>query len=337
MNDEVALFMPPNAEVLALPSIDRPRLYMVSQSTAQRWRHSGMYPAFRWTARAYRTALRLKGSLGLGPTIQSPSVDWALAEFLQSCLPRVGGAVVALGTPGPAQKITVQLWDGVRILGYLKYGRAPRAKARLEQEHEMLGALPANVGPRVLKYAEYGEGKALVTEPIMGHSVPPRLPLRSNMRRFLDGLYQDTGVALERHPWVRYMQHRFGRMIEPWLEPLADQSWPVVIQHGDFAPWNVLHGSDGTLAAIDWEYGNAKGFPHMDAAHYLLQVAALMRRWAPTRARAYAAKTLDASLSSAQADALVRLAAFESYQEAIADGHERCAPLQAWRRAVWEG
>ena len=79
-----------------------------------------------------------------------------------------------------------------------------------------------------------------------------------------------------------------------------------------------------------------KGFPHLDAAHYLLQVAALIRRWPPERARAFAVRHLDADLASTQADALVRLSAFAAYHEAQADGHTEDAPLQAWRRAVWE-
>lgn len=336
MSAEAALFLPPQAQVLALPSAGEPRLYLASESAAQRWRHSGLYPAFRRSARAYRVALRVKAALGLGRTWSNPGVAWALGEFVQDCLPGVEAAVVSLGTPGPARKITVQLWAGARVVGYLKYAETSAARARLEQEHRVLGALPAGVGPNVLKYAAFEKGQALVTAPVPGRAVPTRLPPDPGLVGFLETLRQDETFPLERHPWVLNVRQRFGTALDGWLEPLASESWPVVFQHGDFAPWNVLRRADGTLTAIDWEYGSVEGFPHLDAAYYLLQVAALMRRWPPERARAYAARHLGASLAAAQADALVRLAAFAAHQEALADGHDPSAPLQAWRRAVWE-
>lgn len=337
MSAVAARFLPPKARVLALPSADKPRLYLASESAAQRWRHSGLYPAFRWSARGYRVALRLKAALGLDRARVNPRGAWALGEFLQDCLPGVEAAVVSLGTPGPAQKVTVQLWEGPNVAGYLKYAETPAARARLEQEHGVLAALPAGAGPRPLKYAPFDQGQALVTAPVPGRAVPAGLPLATGLRSYLGRLRQAESWPLERHPWVLNMRQRFGAELDGWLEPLADRSWPVVFQHGDFAPWNVLRRADGTLAAIDWEYGNAHGFPYLDAAYYLLQVAALMRRWPPGRARAYAARHLGADLATPQAEALVRLAAFVAYHEALADGHDPSKPLQAWRRAVWEG
>jgi hypothetical protein len=68
-----------------------------------------------------------------------------------------------------------------------------------------------------------------------------------------------------------------------------------------------------------------------------LQVGALLRRWAPERARSHAVRHLDGELTSAQADALVRLSALSAHHEARVDGHPPDAGLQAWRWAVWSG
>ncbi len=125
------------------------------------------------------------------------------------------------------------------------------------------------------------------------------------------------------------------------LSALAGRCWPVVAQHGDFAPWNVLQDSGGNLCALDWEYGSLQGCPHLDHAFYILQTAALIHRWPPERAGDYAverlARTPWPALEPAEALAVVRLAALDSYWKAVEDGYSSAAPLQAWRRRVWAG
>jgi thiamine kinase-like enzyme len=114
-----------------------------------------------------------------------------------------------------------------------------------------------------------------------------------------------------------------------------------VVRHGDFAPWNLLGGSDGKLRAIDWEYGSPKGFPYLDLAHYILQVAALIYRWSPSKALHYTIHYLTdqpwPALKAAEAEAITRLTAYHLHRQALEDGHAQDAPGQAWRRAVWEG
>ena len=104
MSTDAASFLRPNTRILALPRASRPRLYLSSESASQRWRHSGFYPAFRWTAQAFRVALRLRAALGLTRTQRNPDAKWALSAFVQDCLPELDAAVVSLGTPGPAQR-----------------------------------------------------------------------------------------------------------------------------------------------------------------------------------------------------------------------------------------
>lgn len=57
-----------------------------------------------------------------------------------------------------------------------------------------------------------------------------------------------------------------------------------VLRHGDFARWNLLVQPDGTLIALDWEWGGTDGMPGLDLVHYFLQDARLVRRFAPTEA-----------------------------------------------------
>lgn len=336
MSDEVALFLAPGTRVLTLPGQSNPKLHLASESARQRWRHSALYPAFRWSAKAYRVALRLRATAGWGDVRLNTSIGWPLGAFLHDCLPRAHQAVVSLGTPGPARKVTVQLWDGPRVVGYLKYAELATARMRLEQEHRVLRMLPKGVGPQVLKFAEFARGCALVTMPIEGYSIRPTLSLSDSAQSLLASLKRGDSYPVDMHPWAIRLRERHGTAVDHWLATLAGARWPVVFQHGDFAPWNLLANPTGNLQAVDWEYGDAQGFPHIDCVYYTLQVAALIRRWRPERARDFAVGFLSQTLPASKAKALVSLAAFEAYQQASTDGHIEGAPLQEWRRAVWQ-
>lgn len=50
------------------------------------------------------------------------------------------------------------------------------------------------------------------------------------------------------------------------------------VRHGDFARWNLLRNPDGSISAIDWEWGHPEGMPGLDLVHYFLQDARLVNR-----------------------------------------------------------
>jgi len=65
------------------------------------------------------------------------------------------------------------------------------------------------------------------------------------------------------------------------LEQLADRTLRPVIRHGDFARWNLLGRKDGSLAAIDWEWGHPEGMPGLDLVHLFAQDARLVHQLKP--------------------------------------------------------
>src|ERR687886_748823 len=104
-----SLFFPPGERVLALPSWQRPRLYLPLQSFTRRWEGSSLYPASRFRARVYRFLLRTRAATGLVALRTARSSDRQLEEFIQDVLPRARAAAVLVGVPNPTQKITVRL------------------------------------------------------------------------------------------------------------------------------------------------------------------------------------------------------------------------------------
>lgn len=334
-------FFPPGTPVVALPSWNNPRLYIPAKGFLQRWKGSAFYPAFRLHARFYRLLLRAGAAVGLVAVRVARSDGWPIGAFIQAALPHVVSVTVQVGTPGPVQKITVQLSaEGGKVVGYLKYAEKAVACKRLQQEYEVLSGLPKGVGPLPLRYGSLGAGIALHTTPVPGKLLPAKLPPAAGFASFLQILTAAPPLPLEVHPWAQAIRVPGEGCVERWLEALADRKWPVVIQHGDLAPWNLLSAPNGKLRAIDWEYGSQTGFPYVDLAQYMFQVAALLYHWSPSKAMDYTIHYLTRQpwpgLTSAEAGAIAGLTVYQAHRHALEDGHAPDAPMQAWRRAVWE-
>jgi Phosphotransferase enzyme family len=53
---------------------------------------------------------------------------------------------------------------------------------------------------------------------------------------------------------------------------------PVVFEHRDFAPWNTLLDSAGTLSVLDWESAEPNGVPGLDLFYFVTYLALLGNR-----------------------------------------------------------
>ncbi|MBW1612941.1 MAG: hypothetical protein JRJ57_02975 [Deltaproteobacteria bacterium] len=325
---------------MSLPSSKHPRLYFSIESFVNRWRHTRLYPAFRMSAQFFRLILRIKALLCIGMISEIQSDRWLLAEFVGDVLPEVCSVVLLIGTPGPTQKITIQLWDKNQIVGYLKYATKPAAVNRLEQEYSMLTSLPKGIGPRPLKYGDFIDGIALLIAPLFGKQVQSKLPPTLEVKQLLKEMVKKEKYSVENHPWVQKLREKNAEDIDCWLLHLTNRQWQLVVNHGDFAPWNIFKCTDGRIRAIDWEYGCLEGFPYIDLTYYLLQVIALIYRWSPIKAQAYAKRFLTKEiwpgLMPDEAESIICLAAYHAYQQALPDSDKFTKPLQIWRKAIWE-
>lgn len=334
-------FFPPGTPVIALPDWDRPRLLVPATGAADRWRGSGFYPAFRFTARTYRWMLRLITVAGLPAVRTSREVrdSPTLQEFLAHVVPGAMVRAVMLGTANRAQKLTAQLVDADgRVTGYLKCAASDLARERLRNEYDLLRLLPPDAGPQPVKLGVFAGMDALLTQPVHGRLLRAVLPPPPELLEYTRSLHAFGRHAVLQHPWFC----RWDLTLHPELRAvagaLAGREWAVVRQHGDLAPWNVLQDGTGRLTAVDWEYGCAEGFPGLDLAYYVLQVAALIYRWTPGRAGTYATSYLldcDDGASAAEASAIVALAAYNAFENTLLDGHGVHDPLQIWRRCLW--
>lgn len=339
--DGLGIF-PPGTPLLALPNWRAPRVVLSKSGGAlRRWRNSSFYPATRLVAKVYRFAIRGRATLGWSGARQALGERWSLHEFLEDCLPAIDSIVLLTRPPGPAQKFTVELRGRAgRVIGYVKYGTETLAQRRLAQEYLTLTRLPAGLGPTPMKFGNMGDGTALLVTPLCGQAVRARFPPAPEVLEFAKSLEVSSPLALDDHPYVRAVRQRVGTRLDTILEGLAGRAWPIVPHHGDFVPWNLRRRDDG-LAAFDWEFGTPDGFPYIDLAHFILQVALLIYSWPPVKSAIYATEWLKRQstlgLTDREARALSRLAMFDAYLRAKEDGYPDDHPLRAWRRRIWGG
>lgn len=334
------IFFRPGSRVVALPSWRRPRLLLPADTLSERLSGSAFYPAFRRTGQLYRWVLRLRAVVGRG--VDRAAADGAplLREFLDDVLPDARVRAVQVGIPGTLCKLTAQLVDETgRAVGYLKCAHLPLARERLRHEFELLRLLPPAVGPLPIKFGTLGRSDALLLGAVCGTTPPAEAVPSVALRRFCASLVGTIRHELSHHPWLAAHPDTAGASA-PMLEALADRTWPVAIQHGDLAPWNLIQNGTEGIAAVDWEFGSSAGFPGLDLAQYILQVAVLVTRASPRSARALAVRELlqdgGLAISPREAAALVGLAARQAYENALVSGSAPGFWVQEWRRRVWE-
>ncbi|NND70184.1 MAG: hypothetical protein HKN43_01255 [Rhodothermales bacterium] len=329
-------FFPADTEVQALPSWRSPRLYIPAASIKQRWRRSAFFPAYRKSAILFRAGLRT--AVTVKPSTRKTNgseKDWGLGLFVRNVLPLAQSVSLLVGTDGPAQKATLQLCDGDdNVIGYVKYGETASAIAGIRNEVDILRTIPEDLCPQLLHAGEFAEGFAMVTSNIEGSAIPASLPPVEDVVRFQDRLVSTETAPADSHPALKEILQGEKRN---WVTTLCGKDWPIALQHGDFAPWN-LKKCGAQIRAFDWEYATTTGFPYLDLAFFSLQTDVKIYHAQPGDAF-QRAKTILAEhpqVGPEYAAVIVRIAAFDAFDKGIRDGHDPDAALQAWYRGVWE-
>jgi hypothetical protein len=222
----------------------------------------------------------------------------------------------ALAAPGdyPSQKVLVFLFPaaGEAPESVVKITRDPDLSFRLENERRALTILCEHgVGtddtlPRPLFF---GSHRGLA---VLGESAIEGVPFRRRTRATADCPFARAAVewllelgratASPARADARGALSKLDALAEQFagtyrLEPYEEEflqahvtalvrsgdGFPLVFQHGDPGPWNVLVTSDGRPAFLDWEAAERRGMPLWDLFHFLRSYGLLVSRAAGTR------------------------------------------------------
>jgi hypothetical protein len=197
-----------------------------------------------------------------------------------------------LGSPGPNQKTTMQVFRETQILGYVKWTDSPGIAASFEAETQTLRYLNA-VGVKHIPMALYcgkADGKyAFVqsTTKSLHSSVPSAFSAKHVA--FVEELNRKTMRKMPLEDAALYGDLQYLRTLLDSLSPSVQRAFEEAIplvenyyrirptfcfMHGDFTPWN-MYEDKGMLYPFDFEFA-AMGYPpYMDLVHYFLQVCIL--------------------------------------------------------------
>jgi aminoglycoside phosphotransferase len=310
------------------------------------------FPSFKQSAIAYSLFPSFFTSIGTidgNAFCENSGRRGELSSTINKYFPNHERVVLLSGAASdPKQKLVAKVLNkrGVCV-GYLKFGEKPMARQRVEAEARILKVLPAGCGPTFQGLETCDEYSCFAMGAVEGMMLEAKLPASVDtcqltvVKEYLEQLkVSDELFQIDTHPAIVRLREQVAEirgqrseirgqisefapdlrpltsdLLDTLLAPLRTKKWPVVIQHGDFTPWNVLRsaewsggvtesGSRGvdaadshtpilsdsntSLVAIDWEEGTAEGFPHFDLIYYILQTAYFMHHWSPAVAVEYA-------------------------------------------------
>lgn len=186
--------------------------------------------------------------------------------------------VIYVGSPGTARKAVAGLInpDG-QCTGVAKFPLAAEAGSAITREASILNRLATEkpgLAPRILIHDE--ESGISVQEAFEGEPTGRKLTeahvtwlLNMIVRGETVSLREAAGLLGRESEAIQDLDQETRTTLDGILSKIDDPSLlPVAWVHGDFAPWNLKQGPDGTLRAIDWEESSPRGLPLYDLIYF---------------------------------------------------------------------
>jgi hypothetical protein len=213
----------------------------------------------------------------------------------------------------PSQKVLFFLFPpaGARPHTLVKITREPRFNARLENEWRALTLLhERGLGtdgtlPRPFFVGVHGGLRILGESAIDGERFRARTLATAgcpHARAAVDWLVDlgaatasrarsDAGVVADLGPLFEHFKQTYHPVeyeedfLRARVSALAEGlgGLPLVFQHGDPGPWNVIITREGRPAFLDWEAAEPEGMPLWDVFHFLRSYSFMVSRAAGTR------------------------------------------------------
>jgi glycosyltransferase involved in cell wall biosynthesis len=175
----------------------------------------------------------------------------------------------------------------------MKVARTNAAEAGLDREEVVLReverARPLLQGvPRVMYRQSLGTGRALGETVMQG--VPLQRLLNADNHHSLARKVTDwtiamagTSQAVPSDDWwerlvgatLETFREQFGSVVDPGLVSETQGCLrtcgpiPLVIEHRDLGPWNILLNDSGRIQVLDWESAELRGLPGLDLIYFL--------------------------------------------------------------------
>jgi len=242
----------------------------------------------------------------------------------------------------------------------VKLPRLPGDNDRLDREVANLHAANHNRAeddssiPRVVAYEDFHQHRLLIETAVPGRPMSPAVVRRQpesctdatitwllNLERAnanRSSNHNDWFERLVENPLQQFknmlpVSSEEARLIEQTLvmmNPFRDYDLPLVMEHGDFSPPNILQTENGNIGVVDWELAEPQGLPASDLFFFLTYIA-FARNGA--RKNADYLKAFQQAFFAPNAWARPHI---ERYCERLNLSHEMIAPIfiSTWARYV---
>lgn len=197
------------------------------------------------------------------------------------------------------RKFTIQLIEGdgrANIIAKIA-DTTPAVRALLRELNTLkrLEGVPElrNAVPRIIAAADWQGHYVIIQTALTPNKVKYITKLNTSLVTFLLILSQIDRLEMTLEKWPHWGEtwewaHKnesnslpyagsVGKAIEACYRSLHNVKIPFHRVHGDFAPWNVLLGSE-KMAVIDWEDSEALGLPLSDMIHFATRVNTQLKK-----------------------------------------------------------
>ncbi|WP_201352039.1 hypothetical protein [Hydrogenimonas urashimensis] len=183
-------------------------------------------------------------------------------------------------------KLVLQLQTpDAKIIGYIKFPLSETGLKRLNNEKKALDILSSKrIVEKYLLWEKYENIPFLLlseTNGNIGH--PNSKAIDDLLLRFR----RKESYSLANHPRIQYMIDKAKQLnvskLEKTIEKIRRESatkYFLVYEHGDFAPWNIINTSKGTVP-FDFEYFVEDGLEYFDLIKYHYQIGKLLKGMRP--------------------------------------------------------
>ena len=257
-----------------------------------------------------RAVFRTGGAAPVDSTQRQPDglrLPWSVAGTIDDCWeewglgrrPAAYRTALVTGGSDDVNKVVALVFpaDGRRPSLVVKFARIAPAIAGMQREAMVLTRLEQRAGkpiegvPRLL--AELPAiSNALVETYVAGVAMTTQLTektfaqLAAAATGWLSDLAEGADLSESSNWWPRIVEPALerldrvhGRNTDPALvRDTVDRlrslgALPVVPEHRDFAPWNLLLSEGGKLGVLDWESAEPDGLPFLDLVYFLAYLA----------------------------------------------------------------
>lgn len=274
--------------------------HLIIPATNWRTMVSGLQLYFpsRWTGKGYKALLKIglyaAGKSHLVCSTTRPSDYYSgLDELIAAAQQyKASDVAVLVGAPGPRSKCTGRFMDDRgNPIAYGRVATDPAAVAALRAESAVLmllneRGLGASVPTLLVERSLQRSPGYMLVETAGPDTVSGNILTNAHfdfLESLIDGrsaVWRDVVAELEAEVfgYPELKGHETVRRAIEFLKDAPIGEMKIVIEHGDFAPWNIRRRAHGGLFVFDWEYSKSNGVPWLDALHFAFQYSVLVDR-----------------------------------------------------------